>query len=119
MREICKYGSRSGEWKRGMVKTVGHRQTKGPATVMLHLNYRTTPRLYFSSYFFNSHSLIVWSELPEANILPSTLKATLKIASWCPFNVPFSFPVFTSQSLMFMSELPVTSVFPSGLKTMQ
>ena len=46
MREICKYGSMSGEWKRGKVKTVGHRQTKGPATVMLHLNYRATPRLY-------------------------------------------------------------------------
>jgi len=46
MREICKSGSMSGEWKRGKVKTVGHRQTKGSATVMLHLNYRATPRLY-------------------------------------------------------------------------
>jgi hypothetical protein len=49
MREICKYGSMSGEWKRGKVRIVGHRQTKGPATVMLHLNYRATPRLYFRS----------------------------------------------------------------------
>ena len=41
MRQICKSGSMSGEWKRGTVKTVGHRQTKGSATVMLHLNYRS------------------------------------------------------------------------------
>jgi hypothetical protein len=29
-----------------MVRTVGHRQTKGPETVMPHLNYRVTARLY-------------------------------------------------------------------------
>ncbi len=36
----------SGRWRRGKVGTVGHRQTKGPATVMPHLNYRATSRLY-------------------------------------------------------------------------
>jgi hypothetical protein len=40
-------GSMSGEWKRTMVRTVGHRQTKGPATVMPHLPHRATPRLYY------------------------------------------------------------------------
>jgi hypothetical protein len=47
MREIRPSGSMSGRCKRSMVRTVGHRQTKGPATVMPHLNHRGTARLYY------------------------------------------------------------------------
>ena len=32
MREIRPSGSMSGRWKRGRVRLLGHRQTKGPAT---------------------------------------------------------------------------------------
>ena len=46
MREIRLSGSTSGRWKRSTVRTVGHRQTKGPATVKPHLNHRATSRLY-------------------------------------------------------------------------
>jgi hypothetical protein len=46
MREIRSSGSMSGEWKRGKVGLMRHRQTKGPATARLHLTYRATPRLY-------------------------------------------------------------------------
>src|SRR5262245_34979250 len=36
----------SGEWKRGTVRLVRHRQTKGPVTDRTSLNNRATPRLY-------------------------------------------------------------------------
>jgi len=47
MREICKSGSMSGEWKRSMAGLVRHRQPKGPETDRPRLNHRATPRLYF------------------------------------------------------------------------
>jgi hypothetical protein len=46
MREIRLSGSMSGRWKRGMVRRVRHRQTKGPATAGLDLHHRATSRLY-------------------------------------------------------------------------
>jgi hypothetical protein len=46
MREICTSGSMSGRWKRGTVRLVRHRQTKGPATDRPHLTHRATARLY-------------------------------------------------------------------------
>src|ERR1019366_7767434 len=46
VREIRTHGSTSGVWKRGMVRLLRHRQTKGPETDRLNLNHRATPRLY-------------------------------------------------------------------------
>jgi hypothetical protein len=46
MRENRLSGSMSGRWKRGTVRRVRHRQTKGPATDGSDLNYRATSRLY-------------------------------------------------------------------------
>jgi len=39
-----------------LVRTVGHRQTKGPATVMPHLHHRATSRLY--SFFVSAFQLL-------------------------------------------------------------
>jgi hypothetical protein len=33
-------------WKRGMVRLLRHRQTKGPVSARPHLNRRATPRLH-------------------------------------------------------------------------
>src|ERR1019366_5230912 len=46
VREIRTHGSISGVWKRGMVRLMRHRQTKGPETARLHLTNRARPRLY-------------------------------------------------------------------------
>jgi hypothetical protein len=62
MRQIRTSGSTSGEWKRGTVRTVGHRQTKGPETVMPHLNYRATPRLYLTEPIFAPAGFRWWGE---------------------------------------------------------
>ena len=45
------------------------------------------------------HSLIVWSRLAEASVLPSRLKATEVTWLLCPLRVACSLPVATSQSL--------------------
>ena len=44
--KLARHGSESGVWKRGMVRLLRHRQTKGPATDRPNLNYRATLRLY-------------------------------------------------------------------------
>ena len=49
VRETRTPGSMSGEWKRGRVELLRHRQTKGPGTDRLDLNHRATPRLYKNS----------------------------------------------------------------------
>ena len=46
MREKRPSGSMSGEWKRGMVRLLRHRQTKEPETDRPNLHHRATPRLY-------------------------------------------------------------------------
>ncbi len=46
MRENRPSSLMSGEWKRGTVRLVRHRQTKEPATDRPSLNHRATPRLY-------------------------------------------------------------------------
>ena len=46
MREIRPPGLMSGVWKRGTVRLVRHRQTKGPVTDRPSLKHRATPRLY-------------------------------------------------------------------------
>src|ERR1019366_9782259 len=46
VREIRTHGSTSGVWKRGMVRLLRHRQTKGPEIDRLNLNHRATPRLH-------------------------------------------------------------------------
>src|ERR1035437_1804835 len=38
-----------GLWKRGMVRLLRHRQTKGPGSARLHLNRRATPRLHLKT----------------------------------------------------------------------
>ena len=48
VREIRTPGSMSGIWKRGTVRLVRHRQTKGPGTDRPSLNYRARSRLYRS-----------------------------------------------------------------------
>ena len=46
VREIRPLGSMSGVWKRGRVRLLRHRQTKGPETDRPSLHYRATSRLY-------------------------------------------------------------------------
>ena len=82
---------------------------------------RTTPRsvcplrVACSLPVATSHSLIVWSLLPEASVLPSGLNATDHTPPVCPLRVACSLPVATSHSLIVWSPLPEASVLPSGL----
>jgi hypothetical protein len=46
MREICMSGLMSGMWKRGTVRIMRQRQTKGPETDRPDLQYRATSRLH-------------------------------------------------------------------------
>ena len=46
VRETRPLGSMSGVWKRGRVRLLRHRQTKGPETDRPSLHYRATSRLY-------------------------------------------------------------------------
>src|SRR5262249_10151659 len=62
-----------------------------------------------------SHSLIVWSALPVARVLPSGLKATELSQSVCPVRVAVRWPVATSHNLRAVPP-PEASVLPSGLK---
>src|SRR5262249_48294060 len=67
---------------------------------------------------FGSHSLIVLSELPEARIFPSGLKASAHTwpLSLPPFNVRRFLPPATCQSVTSLSWLPTAKIFPSRLK---
>ena len=62
-----------------------------------------------------SQSLIVLSQLPEANVLPSGLNATEVTRIECPASVNMHLPVAASQSLTVLSSLPEARCFPSGL----
>src|SRR5207247_843881 len=64
-----------------------------------------------------SHSLTVWSTLPEASILPSALKATEKTGHGYPLRVTRPSPLAASHSLIVLSALALAMVLPSGLKT--
>jgi len=55
------------------------------------------------------------SLLPEANVLPSGLKATDHTSAVWPWRVACSLPVATSHSLIVLSALPEASVLRSGL----
>gem|GEM_PF-6095440 len=46
-----------------------------------------------------SHSLIVWSKLPEASVLPSGLYATEDTPPVCPLRVACSLPVTASAAV--------------------
>jgi hypothetical protein len=53
---------------------------------------------------------------PEANFLPSGLKATERTQPVCPFNIFSGFPVAKSQRITVLSADPEANFLPSGLK---
>ena len=64
---------------------------------------------------FRLHSLIILSELPDANVLPLVLKLTaLTYCSW-PDNVLSNRNGFKFHSLIILSKPPDAKLFPSGL----
>src|SRR5207249_3709358 len=64
-------------------------------------------------------SRMVGSQLPEAMIFPSGLKATEVVGPVCPLRVNSSLPVATSQVLTVSSQLVEASFLPSGLSATQ
>ena len=63
-----------------------------------------------------SHSLTVWSRLPDASVLPSGLNATANTESVRPVSgLPSWRCVATSHNRIVPSALPDASVLPSGL----
>ena len=65
VREIRTHGSTSGVWKRGRVRPLRHRQTKGSETDRPHLTHRATPRLYLTGS--DSHGGSHWFESSSAH----------------------------------------------------
>jgi hypothetical protein len=61
-----------------------------------------------------SQNLIVPSQPPEANVLPSGENATDQALAVCAFIVARSLPVATSQSFTVPSSNPQASVLPSA-----
>ena len=60
--------------------------------------------------------MTVVSQLAEARVSPSGLKATPDTGPMCPERVRISFPVEVSQSFMVLSALAEARILPSGLK---
>src|SRR3989338_2984115 len=63
-----------------------------------------------------SQRIIVLSQLPDARVVPSGLKATDLTEEECPLSVFIAFPVSISQRIIFLSLLPDARILPSGLK---
>src|SRR5205814_648554 len=64
----------------------------------------------------NCHNRIVSSSEPEANILLSGLKATVRTSSPCPVRVSKGLPVSTDQTRTVASLEPLANILLSGLK---
>ena len=61
-----------------------------------------------------SHSLRVWSSLPESTRAPLGEKATEWTPPACPVKVRMSWPPAASHSLRLRSSLPESTRVPSG-----
>src|SRR5262245_26298035 len=97
-------GTRADTWPALWLK----RSDDGAVSPLAHLSAAYLP-------VATSHSLTVWSWLPEASVLPSGLYATERTQPVCPLRVACSSPVAASHSLTVWSSLPEASVLPSGL----